>query len=367
MPDASLEDLLKLMLDKGASDLHIRAGCPPVFRVDGRLVPMEALLLPDDTARMAVQVMNERQKFVFEEKHECDLSYTLKGIGRFRCNVYQQRGVINIAIRHVPVSVPPFEELKLPTVIRKICENRRGLVLVTGTTGSGKSTTLASMVDFINRNRDDHVVTIEDPIEFIHDDQQSIISQRELGLDTMTYSDALRNAVRQDPDVILLGEMRDLETMAAALTAAQTGHLVLSTIHTIDAIQTVTRIVDMFPPHQQNQIRLQLADTLRGVISQRLLPHISGKGRVPSVEVLVVTALVRKLISDGNVSELLNTIKQGSYYGMQTFNQSLVKLINDKEVSLEAALEAATNPEELMLAVRGIETGTDAANIYGSR
>lgn len=360
-----LENFLKAMVEQKSSDLHIRGGSPVVLRVDGKLAPMGERLSPQETFQMALQMMNERQKKIFEEKRECDLSYSLDGVGRFRCNVFQQKGNVNIALRVVPTEIPTFEILKLPQSVKKIAENQRGLALVTGTTGSGKSTTLASMVDQINRTRHAHIITIEDPIEFIHRDQLSIVSQRELGVDTMSYAEALKHVVRQDPDVILLGEMRDLETMSAALTAAQTGHLVLSTIHTIDAVQTVTRIVDLFPTHQQNQIRLQLADTLKGVISQRLLPHASGKGRVPAVEVLVVTALVKKLIAESNTGELANAIKQGGYYGMQTFNQSLVKLINEKEVTLEAALEAASNPEELMLAVRGIESGTDSSSMFG--
>lgn len=361
----TLETLLKTLVERKASDLHIRADRPPTLRVDGNLVPLESSLTAHETAQIAFQLMNDRQKKIFEEKHECDLSYTIEGKARFRCNVFQQKGLVNIAIRIVPMEIPPFESLKLPKSIIKIAENPRGLVLVTGTTGSGKSTTLASMIDHINHTRHAHIITIEDPIEFIHRDKLSIISQRELGLDTMSYADALKHVVRQDPDVILLGEMRDLETMATALTAAQTGHLVFSTIHTIDAVQTITRIVDMYPPHQQNQIRLQLADTLKGVISQRLLQHSSGKGRVPAVEVLVVTALVKKLIMESNTGEIITAMKQGSYYEMQTFNQSLVKLVTSNEVKLEAALEAASNPEELMLALRGIESGTDSASLYG--
>jgi len=353
------------MVEQKASDLHIRADGPPVLRVDGKLFPLDKTLSAQETLEIGRDMMNERQRMIFEEKHECDLSYSLPSIGRFRCNIFQQRGMVNIALRIVPTEIPDFESLRLPESIKKVAENHRGLVLVTGTTGSGKSTTLASMINYINRTRHAHIITIEDPIEFVHWDQYSIISQRELGLDTMGYADALKHVVRQDPDVILLGEMRDLETMSTALTAAQTGHLVLSTVHTIDAVQTVTRIIDLFPPHQQNQIRFQLADTLKAVISQRLLPHISGKGRVPAVEILTVTALVKKYIEESNHSEIVNAIKQGAYYGMQSFNQSLVKLINDKDVTLESALEYASNAEELMLSVRGIESGSDASTFYG--
>ena len=258
-------------------------------------------------------------------------------------------------MRFVPTEIPSFEALHLPTVIRKIADNQRGIVLVTGTTGCGKSTTLASMIDYINSTRPVHIITLEDPIEFLHKDKLSVVSQRELGMDTTSYLEALKHIVRQDPDVILIGEMRDTETMAAALTAAQTGHLVLSTIHTIDAIQTVTRIVDMFPPHHQNQIRLQLSDTLKGVISQRLLQNVKG-GMMPACEVLVVTALVRKFIEQNTMSEILQAVKQGAYYGMQTFNQALLNLYNAGNVSLEDALAAATNPEELMMNIRGITT-----------
>jgi twitching motility protein PilT len=267
----------------------------------------------------------------------------------------------------VPDKIPTIEELKLPPVLAQIADNQRGLVLVTGTTGCGKSNTLASMINRINMTRCENVITIEDPIEFIHKDVKSIVSQRELGFDTLTYLDALKNVVRQDPDVILLGEMRDQETVAAAITAAQTGHLVFSTIHTVDAAQSINRIVDLFPPHQQNQIRLLVADTLKAVISQRLLPHASGKGRVPAVEVLIVTPLVRKMIEENNLSEVVNLMKQGQFYGMQTFNQSLIKLFQANEVKLEDALQAATNPEELMLTVRGVQSSTDDANSFFSR
>lgn len=356
--NSSLEVLLKRMVEQQASDLHIRPDAPSVLRIHGRLVPTETSLTAQETASIAVQIMNLRQKVFFEEKHECDLSYALTGVGRFRCNIFQQRGNVNIAIRLIPTAIPPFESLKLPSSIKQIAENQRGLVLVTGTSGSGKSTTLAAMINHINSTRRAHIITIEDPIEFIHSDQFSIVSQRELGLDTVSYSDALKHIVRQDPDVILLGEMRDLETISAALTAAQTGHMVFSTLHTIDAIQTVNRIVELFPPHQQNQVRLQLADTLKGVISQRLLPHSSGEGQVPAVELLVITSLVKKLITESNSAEIFQAMKQGSYYGMQTYNQSLLKLINEKEVTLESALEFASNPEELMLTVRGINSGS---------
>jgi twitching motility protein PilT len=283
--------------------------------------------------------MNDQQKEVFEKRHEVEIAHSVEGIGRFRVNVFTQRGVINIALRVISSKIPTIKELKMPPIITKIAENERGLVLVTGTTGSGKSTTLAAMLDHINSTRTDNIITIEDPIEYLFEDRKSIVSQRELGFDTLNYLDAMRNVVRQDPDVIMLGEMRDLETMATAITAAQTGHLVFSTIHTVDASQTINRIIDLFPPHQQNQIRQLLSDTLKAVISLRLLPHASGHGRVPAVEVL----------------------------GMQTFNQSLINLFQKGEIKLEDALAAATNPEDLMLAIRGIQTSTEDANDFIQR
>jgi twitching motility protein PilT len=277
-----IKPLLQQMLEKKASDLHIRAKSKGVLRVDGNLEQIEGKIYnEDDTISLARSLMNAEQEKTFNARHEVDLAYTFEGFGRFRINVYSQLGNVNMVFRVVPIDIPKIADLKLPPVIQKIAENRRGLVLVTGTTGCGKSTTLASMINHINETRTAHIVTIEDPIEYIHTEKKSIISQRELGFDTLSYPDALRNVVRQDPNVILLGEMRDLDTMSAAITAAQTGHLVLSTIHTVDAAQSINRIIDLFPPHQQLQTRYLLADTLKAVISQRLLVHSSGHGRVP--------------------------------------------------------------------------------------
>lgn len=357
-----LTTLLKEMISRGASDLHIRADHPAVLRVDGQIVVFGAPLTAQDTEILANTLMNDEQKNRFQLRHEVDLAHSFPGFGRFRINVFQQRGMINLALRAVPDKIPTISELKLPPVIGTIADNKRGLILVTGTTGCGKSHTLASMIEHINATRAENIITIEDPIEFIHEDNKSIVSQRELGFDTLTYIDALRNVVRQDPDVILLGEMRDLETVAAAITAAQTGHLVLSTLHTVDAVQSVNRIIDLFPPHQQNQTRLLLADTLKAVVSQRLLAHASGTGRVPAVEVMVVTPLIKKMIEDSNSGEIVNLMKQGQYYGMQTFHQSLIKLYQSGAIKLEDALSAASNPEELMLAVRGIQTSAENAN-----
>ncbi len=358
-----IKPLLKEMMEQNASDLHLRSGGPAVLRVDGKLYPMKKVMSVEEMAVLANGLMNDEQKDIFKQRHEVDLAYTFdEGLGRFRINIFRQRGTTNMAMRVIPSVIPDIQGLKLPPVISQIADNQRGLVLVTGTTGCGKSSTLAAMVNHVNTTRAANIITIEDPIEFIHGDKKSIISQRELGFDTLTYLDALRNVVRQDPDVILLGEMRDLDTVATAITAAQTGHLVFSTLHTVNAAQSINRIVDLFPPHQQEQTRYLLADTLKAVISQRLLPHSSGTGRVPAVEVLVVTPLVKKMIEENNLSEVVNLMKQGQYYGMQTFNQALIKLFQNGDIKLEDALNAATNPEELMLTIRGIQTSTEDAH-----
>lgn len=359
-----LEGLLHGMVEIEASDIHLRPGSKPIVRVNSQLRAVsQPEFTHEDTEALANTLFNDKQRSEYEEKHEVDLSYNIVGADeliRFRVNVFRQRGMTNIVMRLVPAKVKNFEELNLPESLIKVASASRGLVLVTGTTGCGKTTTLASMIDYINRNFSKHIITIEDPIEFIHRDIKSIISQRELNLDTFSYTDALRNIVRQDPDVILIGEMRDMETMAAALTAAQTGHLVLSTVHTIDAMQTVTRIVDIFPPHQQNQIRFQLADTLCAVISQRLLLRKDKSGMIPAVEVLMVTALIRSLIEENNFSSISEQMEKGDYYGMQTFNQCLEKLCREARVDIEEAKKAATNPEDLLLRIRGIKSGSGA-------
>lgn len=354
-----LQDLLEKMMQVKGSDLHIRANLKPYVRVDGKLMPLVDETIPaPETERIATQLMDERQLATFHNKRECDMAVSVPGTGRFRLNVFQQKGTINIAVRYIPEDVPAIDKLDLPPIVGKLADNVRGLVLVTGPTGSGKSTTLAAMVNHINMTRAAHIITIEDPIEFLHSDKKSIVSQRELGVDTFNYHEALRHVVRQNPDVILIGEMRDQETMAAAMTAAQLGHLVLATLHTIDTIQTISRIVDLFPPHQHNQIRYQLADTLKGIVSQRLLGRAAGKGMLPAVEVLVATPLVKKHIEENNLSEINNLIRQGQYYGMQNFNQALMALYQEKKVTLEEALRAASSPEEFMLVIRGVETST---------
>jgi len=356
-----ITDLLREMADRNGSDLHLRVGSPPIFRINGRLVrSSHPVLSSKETERIGFSLLNEKQKQIFEEKHECDLSYAIEGLARFRINIFLQRGTIHVAFRLVPFAVPDFEQLNLPPVLKKISDNERGLVLVTGPAGCGKSTTLAAIVDYINSTRAVHIITIEDPIEFLHQDKKSVITQRELGEDTLDYPAALKHIVRQDANVILVGEMRDLATMAAALTAAQLGSLVLSTVHTIDAVQTITRIIDLFPPYQQNQVRLQLADTLQAVISQRLLSRADGKVRIPAVEVLVATALVKKLIEENRIGETLGTMEKGDYYGMQSFNQALQKLYSKGLVKLEDALASASNPEELLLYIRGIDSGSGA-------
>lgn len=352
----TMEELLKILVEKKGSDLHVRSQGPSYVRVDGTLIPIEGShATPKDIEDLAFSVMTPRARKIFDEKQECDFSISVDGLGRFRVNAFRQRGMMTLAVRAVSSQIPTLEELRLPAqVIQKLAMSSRGLILVTGTTGSGKSSTLAAIVGHINQTRTAHIITLEDPIEFLHSDKKSIITQREVGLDTHTFADALKNAMRQNPDVILVGEMRDLETTQAALTAAQTGHLVLATLHTIDAIQTVTRIVDLFPPHQQAQVRLQLSDSLKGVVSQRLLPCTKG-GRVAAVEVLAVTAHVRKLIEENSTVGVVQAMQKGSFYGMQTFNQSLVKLYKDGLVKLEDVLAAASNPDDVLLAIRGIE------------
>ena len=351
-----LQTLLQIMIDKRASDLHIRAGGPAYIRVDGDLTPIAPDPLPPaDAEAMLNSIMSKRSQTLWQERGEVDFGFQAGEVARFRVNAFKQRQRLAIAIRFIPTTMPTFQDLRLPVAtMKKISDNSRGLILVTGITGSGKSSTLSAMVDYINENRAEHVITIEDPIEFVHQDKKAIISQREIGEDTPTYAGGLKMAMRQDPDVILLGEMRDLETTSAALTAAQTGHLVFSTLHTGDSIQTISRIIDLFPPHQQALMRVQLAESLKAVVCQRLLPCIKG-GRVPAIEILIVTPHVRKNIEDNNSAAIMQACAKGQFYGMQTFNQSLVKLFKDGLVKEEDVMEAATSPDDLKLALRGIE------------
>ncbi|MEJ5376698.1 MAG: type IV pilus twitching motility protein PilT [bacterium] len=359
-----LKRILTLAVQRGASDVHLKVGLPPVLRIHGKLVPVtgEKRLMPEDTREMAFSIMGERQKEKFRVSNEVDLAYGVSGLGRFRVNIFSQRDSIGMVLRTISVNPPTVAELNLPAVIEKIAMEPRGLVLVTGTTGSGKSTTLAAMVNHINSNRNCHIITIEDPIEFLHRDKKAIINQREVGQDTQSFATALRVALRQDPDVILVGEMRDFETIETAILAAETGHLVLSTLHTLDAQETVNRIVAVFPFQQQKQIRLQLATILKGVISQRLVSRADGQGRLPAVEVLVSTARVRECISEElKTRELHDAIAQGySTYGMQTFDQSLMDLFRRGLITYEEALKNATNPDDFALKVSGI-SGTSEA------
>lgn len=358
-----LNKVLALALRERASDIHLKSGLPPVFRIDGRLVSMKGVdrLSPEEVKRLGATIMNEDQKARFERDHQVDLAYSVQGLGRFRANVFMQRGTVSIVFRVVPVRILSFEELNLPPVLRRISEEVRGLVLVTGVTGCGKSTTLAAMVDYINRTRTAHIITIEDPIEFIHRDRRSMITQREIGIDTPSFPEALRAALRQDPDVILVGEMRDRETMEIALTAAETGHLVLSTLHTVDAAESVNRIVSSFPSHQQRQIRLQLASVLKAIVSQRLIPRKDGRGRVPAVEVMVSTARIRECIVDRErTREIPDAIGKGhTTYGMQTFDQSLLYLLEKGLISQEEALRQASNPSDFALKLKGVTSVSD--------
>jgi twitching motility protein PilT len=360
-----INDLLKIAVESGASDLHCKVGSFPMMRVRGTLIPAseEKRLDHEDMLAVAAAVLPTAHREKFKEQHEIDLAYSVTGLGRFRCNAFQQRGTIGMIFRVIPVRVATIDELALPTVLKTIAAEERGLILVTGTTGSGKSTTLAALVDEINSNRAAHVMTIEDPIEYLHKDRKSIVNQREIGVDTDSFSHALRSALRQDPDVILVGEMRDFETIQTALLAAETGHLVLSTLHTLDATETINRIIAVFPPHQQKQIRLQLASVLKAVLSQRLIPRSDTRGRVPAVEVLISTAYIRDCIVDKEKTHLIHgAIAQGtSQYGMQTFDQSIFSLYEQGYVSYDEALRWASNVDEFRLKVQGISTTADLA------
>jgi len=358
-----LNDILKIALKGDASDIHLKPGLPPMFRVDGALVPLKngERLTPEDLTKMAFEIMNPVQKQAFEDTREVDLAYGIPGLGRFRVNAFQQRGTVGIVFRVIPFGVKSIDHLHLPKIIERIAMEQRGLVLVTGTTGSGKSTTLAGMIDYINSNRTCHIMTIEDPIEFLIRDRRSIVNQREIGVDTQSFSNALRAALRQDPDVILVGEMRDFETIETALTAAETGHLVMSTLHTLDATETINRIISVFPPYQQKQVRLQLASILKAVVSQRLVPRADGKGRVPALEVLISTARVRECIADKErTKELNDAIAKGfTTYGMQTFDQSLMQLVKQELVTYDEALKHVSNPDDFALRFRGIASTSD--------
>jgi twitching motility protein PilT len=360
-----INELLKKAHSLEASDLHIKVGSPPILRIYGELTPLssERKIGHEDATKIALSVMTPGQTETFKRKNDIDLAYSVPGLGRFRCNIFMQRGTVGLVFRVIPMLIPTIDALLLPEVIKKITMEQRGLVLVTGTTGSGKSTTLASMIDVINSNRTDHIMTIEDPIEYLHRDKKSIINQREIGNDTESFSKALRQALRQDPDVILVGEMRDFETIQTSLVAAETGHLVLSTLHTIDATETINRIIAVFPPYQHKQVRMQLASVLKAIVSMRLMPKADGRGRVPAVEVLIATATIKDCILDPDKTKTIpDVIAQGTIlYGMQTFDQSLLSLFKAGLISYEEALRRATNPDDFVLKVKGIQSTSDLA------
>ena len=359
----NVNDLLKIAVERKASDLHLKVGSQPVIRIDGDLTPLADLkrLMQEDTIAMAFSMMNARQKQRFKEELEIDIAYSVPGLGRFRCNVFQQRGAVGLVLRVIPARIQSVRELMLPPVLERICEERRGLILCTGTTGSGKSTSLAAMIDYINATRTEHIITVEDPIEFLHRDKKSIVNQREIDVDTHSFAGALRAALRQDPDVILVGEMRDYETIETALLAAETGHLVFSTLHTLDATETINRIISVFPPHHQKQIRIQLSQVLKSVISLRLVPRADGLGRVPAAEVLISTAYIRECIENKEKTKYIREqISLGtSQYGMQTFDQSLFQLYKSGLITLDEALKRATNPDEFRLKIQGVQFTAD--------
>jgi twitching motility protein PilT len=370
-----INDLLKIASERKASDLHLKVGSHPVLRINGELIPLVETkrLMQEDTIAMAFSIMSNRQKQKFKDNLEIDIAYSVPGLGRFRCNVFQQRGTVGLvlpehepdgaALRVIPVKIMTVRELGLPVVLEKIAQEQRGLILCTGTTGSGKSTSLAAMIDYINSQRCEHIITIEDPIEFLHRDKKSIVNQREVEVDTRSFAAALRSALRQDPDVILVGEMRDYETIETAITAAETGHLVLSTLHTLDATETINRIISVFPPHQQKQIRLQLSGVLKAVISMRLVPRADGHGRVPAVEVMIATPFIRDCIINKDKTKLIHeAIAAGvSQYGMQTFDQSIFQLYKKELITYDEALRRASNPDEFKLKIQGIQSTSDMA------
>ena len=359
-----INELLTTVVELGGSDLHLKVGNFPIARVKGRLMPLTQFkrLVQEDTIAMAYSIMStDRQKQKFKDNLDIDLAYSVPALGRFRCNIFNQRGTVGMVLRVIPRKIFSIADLMLPRVLEKICEEQRGLVLVTGTTGSGKSTTLAAMIDLINATRIEHILTIEDPIEYLHRDNLSIVNQREVEADCKTFASALRAALRQDPDVILVGEMRDYETIETAMHAAETGHLVFSTLHTLDATETINRVISVFPPHHQKQIRLQLASVLKAVISQRLVPRADGQGRVPAIEVLVATETVRSCVEDKEKTKMLrDVIAAGtSQYGMQTFDQSLFFLLREGLITVEEALKRATNVGEFKLKLEGVLATSD--------
>ena len=363
----NLRALLEEMIEKGASDLHVTAGERPKLRIDGHITDSGAdhILTPKDCLQLTYSILTENQKKRFETEDELDFSFGIQNLARFRGNVYRQRGCVALAIRQIPFKIQTFEELRLPAVIQRFAEKPRGLVLVTGPTGSGKSTTLAAIIDKINKERRGHILTIEDPIEFIHRHQGCMVNQREVGSDTQSFGRALKYALRQDPDVILVGEMRDLETVSAALTIAETGHLCLATLHTNSAAETINRVIDVFPAHQQSQIRAQLAFVLEGVVTQTLLPKAKGRGRAMAAEILVVTPAIRALIREDKIHQIYSMMQSGKKYGMQTMNDALYNLYMGREVALEECLRASPDPNEFQRMI-GQSPEDEAAKKPGS-
>lgn len=350
-----LEELLETLVSRGGSDLHLSAGSPPKIRIDGSLVDLAPEAFGhEDTKKIVYSILTNDQIATFEEKLELDLSFGVSGLGRFRTNVFQQRGTVAAVFRLIPFDVKGFEELGLPSeVCTKLCKLPKGLILVTGATGSGKSTTLAAMIDYINRTRESHIVTIEDPIEFLHQNKRCLFNQREVGSDTLEFKYALRSVLRQDPDVVLIGEMRDLETIEAALTLAETGHLTFATLHTSDAVQTINRIVDVFPAYQQQQIRTQLSFTLQGVFSQQLIPRSGGSGRILGFEVMLANAAIRSLIREDKAHQIYSQIQTGGKDGMKTMNASLYELYGRRAISMDEALNRSADKDDLMRLMNG--------------
>jgi len=360
----NIDDILKISFKIKSSDVHLKVGRPPVYRINGKLMPAKDLppLTSENMNVIVEKVLNDLKKKEFKEKLEVDCAYGIEGVGRFRVNLFYQRGNISGVFRTIPTEIPDIDSVNLPQVIKKIAMEERGLVLVTGITGSGKSTTLASMINYINQNKQAHILTIEDPIEFIHEDIKCVINQREIGADTLSFANALRAALRQDPDIILVGEMRDLETVETALEAAETGHLVMSTLHTLNAKETINRIISMYPPHHQQQVRMQLAGVIKGIISQRLIIKKDGKGRVPACEILRTSARVRDcIINKEKTPELEDAMVQGNVtYGMQTFDMSLLDLYQRGLISFEEAMKNAEKPDDFALKAQGITDTSDA-------
>ena len=360
LQQTNIDTLVSKLVEMEGSDLHLKVGAPPAIRMQGLLQHLEGheVMRPVDTENIIRDIMSEKLLKEFEETGEADFSYAVRGVGRFRVNAFRQRGSVSIVMRFIPFGVPKFEDLNLPDAIATLAKEERGIILVTGTTGSGKSTTLASMINLVNRTVSKHIMTIEDPIEFLHRDEKCIVNQREVGTDTESYARALKRVLRQDPDIILIGEIRDSESAQIALSAAETGHLVLSTLHTLDATETVNRMIDLFPPHERMQVRAMLAGTLKGIIGQRLIRTKDGKGRAAACEIMVTTGRIRDFIMDPDQTGQIQTaISEGEYYGMQTFDQALLKLIEQDRVNYEEALQMASRPQDFRLMVQSLGLG----------